>query len=75
MNTRAGIDWSRGREKSMSRQHNLSEKCLSKYLLASFTLYIFCNVSLMTLEYPCSLCMIRVNGRSISRLLAGMMNP
>ena len=35
---RAELDWSRGREKGMTRQHNLSEKCLSKYLPSLFTL-------------------------------------
>jgi len=33
---------------------------------------MFCNVSLMTLEY---IFMIRVNSRSTLGILAGMMNP
>lgn len=37
MNRRVGPDWRWGREKYMTGQHNLSEKCLSKSLLASCT--------------------------------------
>ena len=65
MNRRAGLDWSREREKSMTRQHNLSKKCLS----------IICWLRSHYNTGVCSLCMIRVNGRSILGLLAGMMNP
>ena len=36
-NTRDGPDWSRGREQDKTRQHNLSEKCLSKYVMALLT--------------------------------------
>ena len=37
INTRDGPDWSRGREQDMTRQHDLSETCLSKYVMALFT--------------------------------------
>ena len=65
MNRRAGLDWSREREKSMIG----SIICQKS---------VYPNICCLRSHYNtgvCSLCMIRVNGRSILGLLAGMMNP